>query len=273
MASANVSAAHAALRLVVKYWRRPAIWPIIAGLIGTFAYRRLCPGAADRDARQREEERLRAEDWCAQRALSLDRLASALPFEFEPVDPADLYPELFQEAEARVADCPVKLGGAGNLTLLFALAKSCRARRVVETGVAYGWSSLALLLAIREREGAALYSVDLPYLALHNDEWVGIAVPPELHSLWRLYRTADRQGLPRAIEAAGEIDLAHYDSDKSARGRAFGYAALWDALRPGGILVSDDVGDNLAFRDFGECVGRAPVVVRQDRKYQGVLIK
>lgn len=32
-------------------------------------------------------------------------------------------------------------------------------------------------------------------------------------------------------------------------------------LQPGGFFVSDDVGDNVAFRDFAEAVGVEPVVV------------
>jgi predicted O-methyltransferase YrrM len=148
-----------------------------------------------------------------------------------------------------------------------------RACQIVETGVAYGWSSLALLLAIRDTPGANLLSVDLPYLTMRNDDWVGLAVPSDLTAQWRLFRMADREGLPKAIKLARTIDLAHYDSDKSREGRLFAYDLIWRALRSGGVLVSDDIGDNLAFKKFSQRAERVPIVLKQGRKYQGILVK
>ena len=83
----------------------------------------------------------------------------------------------------------------------------------------------------------------------------------------------DRQGLPRALRAGQPIDLAHYDSDKSYHGRSFAYNTIWDSMSTGAILVSDDISDNLAFKEFAEGVGRTPIVVKWNRKYQGIVIK
>lgn len=66
-----------------------------------------------------------------------------------PAEP--LLPRLqdaFSEARQRPAECPPKMGRAGDLELLYGLVRCFGARRVVETGVAYGWSSLAILLAL-----------------------------------------------------------------------------------------------------------------------------
>ena len=84
---------------------------------------------------------------------------------------------------------------------------------------------------------------------------------------------ADRQGLPKALQAASPVDLAHYDSDKSLAGRLYGYSTMWQSLRRGGVLVSDDIGDNLAFKEFAQMVARPPVVVECDGKFQGILVK
>ena len=55
---------------------------------------------------------------------------------------------------------------------------------------------------------------------------------------------------------------------------AFGYALLWAALRPGGLLISDDIHDNLAFRVFTERISRKPwVVAGRAGSYIGVLRK
>ena len=108
---------------------------------------------------------------------------------------------------------------------------------------------------------------------MDSDAWVGCVVPQRLRHQWRLFPMADREGLPRALREAAPVDLAHYDSDKSPKGRAFAYAAIRQALREGGILVSDDVGDNLEFRRFAEKVAREPIVVHWNGKFQGILIK
>ena len=38
-------------------------------------------------------------------------------------------------------------------------------------------------------------------------------------------------------------------------------------------MISDDVGDNLEFKNFAEVVNRVPVIVEWNGKYQGILIK
>ncbi len=83
----------------------------------------------------------------------------------------------------------------------------------------------------------------------------------------------DRQALPRAIEAGQPFDLCHYDSDKSVRGRLWTYPLLWEALRPGGVLISDDIGDNLAWRAFCDRVNQPSIVIDRGSKFVGVLVK
>lgn len=255
-----------AAQLVVWYWWKPAKWPALAREALVFL---------DRKMRRAElaRERTLAEGWCASRVVPIEELADLLPFEFALSDPVADHRAILEAAGQRVEACPEKLGGAGNLDLLYSLAKALGARHIVETGVAYGWSSLALLLAIRDTTGAKLLSVDLPYLTIRNDDWVGVAVPADLTAQWQLFRMADREGLPKAIKLARTIDLAHYDSDKSREGRLFAYDLIWRALRSGGVLVSDDIGDNLAFKHFCQTVERTPIVLKQDRKYQGLLVK
>jgi predicted O-methyltransferase YrrM len=154
------------------------------------------------------------------------------------------FPDVWLAAEARVKQCPIPfqelgIAGGADIELLYYLCRHLRARRVLETGVALGWSSLAVLLAIAAAPDARLHSVDLPYTRLRATRWVGIVVPPALSAFWTLHRMADREGLPRAL-ADGPFDLCHYDSDKSVAGRLWAYPRMWAALRPGGVLISDD---------------------------------
>lgn len=253
---------------------RPVVWMGVAARVRRKLSRMIRRGAARQRADRLAEERAAANMWCSERAVNFSAVTELLPFPFTPENLRKRFANEVDAANHRAATCPVEYGGAGHVDLLYSLARAIHARRIVETGVAYGWSSLALLLAIKDGgDESSLWSVDLPYFREWDMDWGGAAVPLELRARWHMVRAADRQGLPIALRRSRPVDFAHYDSDKSASGRSFGYRIMWEALREGGVLVSDDVGDNLAFKSFADGVGRTPIVVRDDRKYQGVLIK
>jgi len=111
----------------------------------------------------------------------------------------------------------------------------------------------------------------MPYPMLDNDAYVGCVVPADLRSQWEIVRRADREGLPRALRRLGGIDMCHYDSDKSYRGRMWAYPLLWESLRSGGFLLSDDVSDNIAFRDFVAAAGVDPVIIAFEGKHIGIV--
>ena len=246
-----------------------ALWfakrPSCYAQAGALALRKLLP---DRDGTQ---ERRRAEQLAAARAVPVAKALRALGIAGEPpvLDPA-----LVEEGEARARRSAVAMGGAGDLSLLHAVTALARARTVIETGVAYGWSSLAILSAQAKNGGRRLVSVDMPYPKMGNEAFVGIVVPERLRSGWTLVRKPDRNGLRRAIRlAGGPLDLAHYDSDKSYYGRQFAFPLIWAALRPGGIFISDDIQDNLAFAEFMEQKGVAFAVTESGGKYVGICVK
>jgi predicted O-methyltransferase YrrM len=184
------------------------------------------------------------------------------------------YPDEWLAAERRAAAVPVAMGGAANVELLYDVVQWLRPDRVLETGVALGWSSLAILLALESRGHGELVSIDMPYPGMNNDAFVGVTVPSYLRSRWTLIRRPDRDILRSVLRRLGPIDLAHYDSDKSRPGRAFSYPRLWKALRAGGILVSDDIADNSVFHEFARHVDRDPIVIRKDvDNFLGILVK
>lgn len=168
---------------------------------------------------------------------------------------------------------PVKMGGSGNIDLIYELTEWIKATKAIETGIGYGWSSLAFLFSIKKRKNSLLCSTDRPYPRRDNEPYVGIVVPFELRKYWRIIPYSDRKALPRALKIYPEIDICHYDSDKSVRGRLFAYSRLWNALRLGGILISDDIGDNLAFAYFCKVIKGKPIVVKFKARYIGILFK
>jgi len=216
---------------------------------------------------------------CENQAVSAEAALTSLVGEDRGFDLESRFQKYMDSADRRVESADTKIGGAGNLHLLYGLSESINARYIVETGVAAGWSSLVILLSISQRPDSMLVSTDLPYPSAQNVDYVGSAVPCELRKYWRLIRDADRTALPQAIGLLPWLDMCHYDSDKSDAGRSWAYPLLWDSLRPGGFFVSDDVHDNLAFRRFCRRVGCIPTIVRDHGhhrwgdKYVGILRK
>lgn len=174
------------------YVKKPSLWPTFTRLVWQRLTRR--SGDAERSVARGKREAVGLED--AVRWLSPD---------WNVINVARTYPDLWAAAQKRCDECPVRLGGAGAVDLLYSVAKHLDARRVVETGVAYGWSSLALLLAMQEKGDARLASVDLPYAALNSEGYVGIAVPGEFRANWTLLPVPDREGLPKALSLLGTI--------------------------------------------------------------------
>lgn len=126
-----------------------------------------------------------------------------------------LFPMEMDEGQRKVAACPAIMGGAGNLDLIYYLCEHLQARRVVETGVASGWSSLAILLSIQNRADGRLVSTDMPYSGVDGEAYVGQVVPEVLRRRWRLIPQPDRKAIPMALDELASIDFCHYDSAKS----------------------------------------------------------
>ena len=214
----------------------------------------------------------KAREWAAERAVSVSAALEAVGLLKHGGSFPQVSPALLAEAERLAKLATVPMGGAGDLALIHAAARLSNAQRAIETGVAYGWSSLAILAALSEN--GRLVSVDMPYPKMNNEAFVGIVVPGPLRSKWTLVRLPDRNGLKRAIaKFGGSIDLAHYDSDKSYYGRGFAYPLIWLALVPGGVFISDDIQDNMRFAEFvgekgvpfavTECAGRYVGICRK----------
>lgn len=246
------------------YLMRPRFYPQLVHVVAE----RLFQGAA-----RRRRSRSEMSDWCNARGVDTSTALEMLGVPGSVASVRDICREQFEEADRRANECPVKMGGAGNLDLIYWLAEHNRVCRVIETGVAYGWSSLAILLSLRKRDEAQLVSTDMPYPRRDSEAYVGCVVPDEFRAQWLLVRHADRRAIPKAVGLLGEIDMCHYDSDKTYGGRMWAYRRLWNALRAGGVFISDDIGDNTAFRDFALQLRVNPIVIRFNDKYMGVIVK
>ncbi|ASK31538.1 methyltransferase [Chryseobacterium sp. T16E-39] len=182
------------------------------------------------------------------------------------------YKDVLDNAAQKEKECPIKMGGPGALELIYYACEFSGAKNVIETGVAYGWSSLASLLSLTKREGT-LYSSDMPYLGQNGDQYVGYVVPEELKKNWKLFRFADKESLPKIFVENKIFDVVHYDSDKSYDGMFWAYNELYAHLKKGGVFISDDIGDNSAYQDFCEKNAIESTIIEIDEKYVGVFVK
>ena len=182
---------------------------------------------------------------------------------------------LLEEAKKLAAKYDGSMGGPGHIDFIYNAVRILNAKHVVETGVAYGWSSLAILAGFLENNDCQLCSVDMSYPKRNNDNFVGIVVPERYHKNWKIIDRPDITGLPKALKLiGGQIDLCHYDSDKSIEGRSFAYPILWKSLRSGGLFISDDIADNLCFAEFVKNTGAPFCVVKvKGKQYMGAIRK
>jgi len=145
---------------------------------------------------------------------------------------------------------------------LWCIVRHLRPTRVIETGVARGITTRLLLEALRENGNGHLWSIDLPMLRSRWYDHTAAAVPKSLRSDWTYLRGSSRRRLPGLLETIPEIDLFVHDSAHTEANMRFEFGWAWQALRPGGALVSHDIGHNNAFADFTAAISGDPIYTR-----------
>ena len=171
--------------------------------------------------------------------------------------------EAFRESSAVTEHCrlelqqyPRVLPGLLNPNygpVLYALARLLRPEVVVETGVGSGVSSTFFLSAMEQNAIGRLYSIDLPIpeaRLLPPGKETGWLVPQELRARWTLTLGDSRVELPALLERLGKIDFFYHDSDHSYEHMTWEYSAAYPYIRPGGLLLSDDIRSNQAWEEF-----------------------
>ena len=71
-----------------------------------------------------------------------------------------------KEAKDKLSKLNISFGGRGNFILLYFLIRKFKLFNIVETGVAAGWTSLAILRALQKNGEGNLYSSDFPYFRI-----------------------------------------------------------------------------------------------------------
>jgi hypothetical protein len=143
-------------------------------------------------------------------------------------------------------------GDAGLVRAIWCLVRHLQPENVVETGVAHGMTSRFILEALERNEAGRLWSIDWPPTNPKTRQEVGIAVrqPGVRQERWHYIAGTSRRRLPPLLRQLGRVDLFIHDSMHTNRNVMFELETAWDYLRPGGVMVVDDIDANPAFDTF-----------------------
>ena len=209
--------------------------------------------------------------WCNQVAQPLEEFA-------EQLNPrlwaeTEAFSDRFnKETDSKMAALGIDLGGGGDYRLLYFITRLLKPACVVETGVAAGYSTRAILIALSVNKKGRLFSSDFPYFRLENPEqYVGYLVEDKLKDPWMLYLEGDRRNLPVICDVAPPINLFHYDSDKSWSGRQAALKIIRKHLAKDAVIIMDDIQDNLFFRNLTDRLGLPYRVFSFENKFLGLL--
>ena len=215
-----------------------------------------------------------ATNWCNENLTTISECLKNIGVSHENLEIDNAFDEAYKaKIDQLINSSSSNFGGQGHTNLIYTICERLNMQNVIETGVAYGWSSGAILKSLSSR-GGQLISIDMPMLKQSDYHLIGVAVEPQLKDFWELRREPDRYGLPKAIKKmAGSIELVHYDSDKSYYGRKWSQEVIWKNLKSGGIFISDDIEDNTAFMEFVATYDLQFNVLEFEKKYVGVIKK
>ena len=150
--------------------------------------------------------------------------------------------------------------------LLYVLTRLTRPERVLETGVYYGGNTSFILRALDRNGSGRLISIDLPDSAIRAasepterhphvgdselysaDLKPGFMVPPPLRERWTFIEGDSHAVIPTLDE---RFDLYIHDSDHAMDFMRRELTLARAVMKPGGIMVADDIDWSNAFHAF-----------------------
>lgn len=143
-----------------------------------------------------------------------------------------------------------------DVVMFYALVRELQPAVIVETGTAGGATTSWLLAALRKNDSGKLISIDLPPVAGHLTmgqtiprEEVGFLVPEALRNRWDLIFGDSKVILP-ALLIEEQCDFFIHDSLHTRTHMLFEYNCARALMRPGSLILSDDILWNSSWLDF-----------------------
>jgi hypothetical protein len=146
---------------------------------------------------------------------------------------------------------------------LYFLCKLLKPDKVVETGVAYGLSSMYILQALHENNKGTLYSIDSVFLPWQSKEMIGAAIPVHLRKNWKLISGPSSKKLKNLLNSLQMIDIFFHDSLHTSKNMRFEFEISWPFIKDKGFLLSDDISSNNAFYEFYARLKLKPKILPQ----------
>jgi predicted O-methyltransferase YrrM len=145
------------------------------------------------------------------------------------------------------------------LPVIYIVTRVLKPQHVVETGLGFGMSTMFFLEALRLNGRGELHTITLPEARYVRDDGrtqddhylvKETAIPEYLRKRWHLHFGNTKTDLPKLLDTLGTIDIFQHDSEHTYDIMMSEFRAAWQALRNGGVLLSDDIGWSDAFADF-----------------------
>ena len=153
-------------------------------------------------------------------------------------------------------------------TLLYALVKANNPKIVIETGVANGITTNAIMKALEFNENKGeLHSFDV--LKETSKAYIG-------SGNWNFHllnvKNSHKQLMSEIIKLP-KVDIWVHDSNHGYRWQKFEYLLALKSLNSGGILISDDIDASPAWGELSKTHFRKSFIIFDSRKFIGIAIK
>jgi len=132
---------------------------------------------------------------------------------------------------------------------LYFLCRILKPKIVIETGVAYGFSSIYILKALERNNSGKLYSIDSIFRPWQSEKMIGSVIPEKLRNRWNLILGSSHEKLQPLFDRLDDVDIFIHDSLHSYKNMIFEFECATNNLKHG-MIISDDILDNDAFYDF-----------------------
>jgi predicted O-methyltransferase YrrM len=156
---------------------------------------------------------------------------------------------------------------------LYWLVRKLNPKVIVQTGVCNGLSAAFMVLGlVKNGSEGKLHAIDLPPVFNSQDPgWTvkgkvyGVVIPEGKSSGWivpdayrdrfEVWSGDAKELLPKMVDKIDSIDLFYHDSDHTYDHMMFEFREAKRKLRPGGLIVGDDVSWNSSVWDFADEYG------------------
>ena len=153
-------------------------------------------------------------------------------------------------------------------TLLYALVKANNPKVVIETGVANGITTNAIMKALDLNDNKGeLHSFDV--LPETSNAYIG-------SGNWNFHLLNSKNTYKQIVNEVSKlpkVDIWVHDSNHGYRWQKFEYLLALKSLNTGGILISDDIDASSAWTELSRSHFRKSYIIFDSRKFIGIAFK